>query len=130
VHPGEATGPLVGGNLTLLFSMAASGRLAVPAGAILALEDVTERPYRVDRMLTGLILGGHLARVSGIVLGGFDQCEPLADRVQVSEVLAERTRGLCVPVLSGAPFGHGDPNESFVLGLPASIRGSTLTLVP
>src|SRR5580658_8417164 len=54
VHPGTAAGTLVGGNLTLLFSMAASGRLVLPAGAVLALEDVTERPYRVDRMLTAL----------------------------------------------------------------------------
>ena len=128
VHPGEAMGPIVGGNLTLLFSMAASGRLALPDGAILALEDVTERPYRVDRMLTALRLGGHLDRVAGIVLGGFHQCDPGADGVQVAETLAECTRRLGIPVLSGAPFGHGDPNESFVLGLPAKMRGDRVTL--
>ena len=57
-----ARGPLVGGNLALLAGMAAGNRLAVPEGAILAFEDVTERPYRLDRMLTSLRLGGHLAR--------------------------------------------------------------------
>ena len=51
VHPGRAEGPLVGGNLALVEAMAASGRWRTPAGAILALEDVTERPYRVDRII-------------------------------------------------------------------------------
>jgi len=128
VHPGTAAGPIVGGNLSLLVAMAASGRLAIPDGAVLALEDVTERPYRVDRMLTALRLGGHLERVAGIVLGGFDQCDPGPDGTLASEVLAERTRGLGIPVVSGAPFGHGDVNESFVLGLPARIDGGHVTL--
>ena len=128
VHPGEASGPLVGGNLTLLFAMAACGRLALPAGAILAIEDVTESPYRVDRMLTALTLGGYLRDVGAIVFGGFHQCGPGADGTCVDEVLRERTAGLGVPVLAGAPFGHGAVNESFVLGLPARICGSRLLL--
>jgi muramoyltetrapeptide carboxypeptidase len=123
VHPGEAFGPLVGGNLTLLFALAASGRLALPKGAILALEDVSEGPYRVDRMLTALALGGHLRDVGAIVLGGFHRCGPGADGVGVEEVLRERTARLGVPVLAGAPFGHGDENEAFVLGLPTRIEG-------
>jgi muramoyltetrapeptide carboxypeptidase len=128
VHPGEATGPIVGGNLTLLFSMAASGRLTLPDGALLAIEDITERPYRVDRMLTALGLGGHLQKLAGIVVGGFDQCDRGPDGVEVHDVIAERTRNLGIPVLSGAPFGHGDRNESFVLGLPARIGASKVSL--
>jgi muramoyltetrapeptide carboxypeptidase len=128
VHAGTAEGPLVGGNLTLLFSMAASGRLTIPEGAILALEDVSERPYRVDRMLTALRLGGHLERASGIVLGGFDQCDAGPDGVVIAGVLAERTRGLGIPVFKGAPFGHGPINESFVLGLTARMGGGRVTL--
>jgi muramoyltetrapeptide carboxypeptidase len=128
VHPGRSSGPLVGGNLTLLESMAASGRLALPAGAILALEDVGERPYRIDRMLTALLLGRHLRDVSGIVLGEFDRCEPGDDGVTSEEVLAERTARLGIPVVAGAPFGHGARNEAFVLGQVAVIRGSTVEL--
>ena len=118
----------MGGNLTLLESMAASGRLALPAGAILALEDVGERPYRIDRMLTALLLGRHLRDVSGIVLGEFDRCEPGDDGVTSEEVLAERTARLGIPVVAGAPFGHGARNEAFVLGQVAVIRGSTVEL--
>lgn len=123
---GEASGPVVGGNLALVEAMAAAGRLVVPPGAILALEDVTERPYRIDRMLTSLLLGGHLARASAIVFGGFTQCEPAPDGVTVEEVLRERTCRLGVPVVARAPFGHHAPNHAFLLGRPATLRGGRL----
>jgi muramoyltetrapeptide carboxypeptidase len=116
VHPGRATGPIVGGNLAIIQAMAAAQKLIVPEGCILALEDVTEAPYRIDRMLTSLRLGGHLARAAGLVLGGFDRCAPGPDGRAVDEVLAERTSGLGIPVLAGAPFGHGAHNDAFVLG--------------
>jgi muramoyltetrapeptide carboxypeptidase len=124
---GEARGPVVGGNLALVVAMAAAGRLEVPRGAILALEDVTERPYRVDRMLTSLLLGGHLQRAGAIVFGQFTQCEPGPDGVTAPEVLRERTAGLGVPVALGAPFGHGAPNHAFVIGREARLAGDTLT---
>jgi muramoyltetrapeptide carboxypeptidase len=117
----------VGGNLTLLFSMAASGRLVVPKGAILALEDVAESPYRVDRMLTALALGNHFRDVGAIVTGGFHRCGPGADGTLVDEVVRERTAHLGIPVLSGAPFGHGGVNEAFVLGLPTTVEGGRVT---
>jgi muramoyltetrapeptide carboxypeptidase len=119
--PCHARGRLVGGNLSLVQAMAAAGRLSLPEGCVLALEDVTERPYRIDRMLTTLALGGHLARASAIVFGSFDQCEPGPDGVTVEEVLRERTGALGVPVLVGAPFGHAGPNEAFVLGSMAEV---------
>jgi len=106
--------------------VAAAGRLVVPEGAILALEDVTESPYRVDRMLTSLRLGGYLARAAGLVFGGFDRCLPGADGRTVDEVIEERTRDLGVPVLAGAPFGHGVRNDAFVLGSPARIARDEL----
>jgi muramoyltetrapeptide carboxypeptidase len=113
IVPGEASGPIVGGNLALVEALAAAGRLVVPKGAILALEDVTERPYRIDRMLTSLLLGGHLARAGAIVFGGFTQCDPGADGVTVEEVLRDRTGMLGIPVFQRAPFGHGAPNHAF-----------------
>ena len=121
-----ARGPIVGGNLALVVAMAAAGRLVVPEGAIVLLEDVTERPYRVDRMLTSLRLGGYFTRASAIVFGGFTQCEPGSDGVTVTEVLRERTADLAIPVLAGAPFGHGSPNQAVVLGAIATIDGTTM----
>jgi muramoyltetrapeptide carboxypeptidase len=126
VHPGKGRGPIVGGNLSLVHAMAAAGQLVVPRGAVLALEDVTESPYRVDRMLTSLRLAGHLAGACALVFGGFDRCAPGGDGRTVDEVIEERTADLGVPVLAGAPFGHGACNEAFVLGSPARIDGDTL----
>jgi muramoyltetrapeptide carboxypeptidase len=126
VHAGEARGPIVGGNLSIACAMAVAGRLVVPPGAVLAFEDVTESPYRVDRMLTSLRLGGHFHHASALVFGGFDQCGAGADGRTVDEVIEERTFGLGVPVLAGAPFGHGARNDAFVLGSPARVDGNAL----
>jgi muramoyltetrapeptide carboxypeptidase len=128
IRAGAARGPLVGGNLALVEAMAAAGRWRPPDGAILALEDVTERPYRMDRMLTSLRLGGHLARVAGVVFGDFAQCDPGPDGVVAAEVLAERTRDLGVPVVACAPFGHGARNDAFVLGAVAAIDGDRVRI--
>jgi muramoyltetrapeptide carboxypeptidase len=118
----------VGGNLALVHAMAAAGRLVVPEGAVVALEDVTEAPYRVDRMLTSLRLGGHLGRASAVVFGGFDKCAPGPDGRTVEEVLVDRTGDLGIPVLAGAPFGHGERNEAFVLGARARVRGDRVEM--
>src|SRR5262249_4140972 len=73
VARGEHRGIIVGGNLTMIHACAAAGRLELPQGAVLFLEDVTERPYRIDRMLTTLELGGHFDRVGAFVLGDFTE---------------------------------------------------------
>lgn len=127
---GSARGLLVGGNLAILTAMAAAGRLWIPEGAILALEDVTESPYRIDRMLTSLLLGGFLARASAIVFGDFVRCPPGKDGRTVDDVLDERTRALGIPVLFGAPFGHGERNEAFLLGVPVEVTGDELRFAP
>src|SRR5262249_7701066 len=71
VSPGVARGQLFGGNLTLLHACAAAGRLVVPPRAVLFLEDINEEPFRVDRMLTTLMVGGHLRNVVAVLLGQF-----------------------------------------------------------
>jgi muramoyltetrapeptide carboxypeptidase len=132
VHPGAglARGVACGGNLALVEAMAAAGRLHLPDDTILFLEDVTERPYRLDRMLTSLALGGHLARARAIVFGDFDRCDPGPDGVRVDEVLEERTRSLGVPVVAGAPFGHGAVNDPFVLGARVTVEGACVRFEP
>jgi muramoyltetrapeptide carboxypeptidase len=128
MHGGRARGPLVGGNLTVVHALAAAGRLSVPRGSVLVLEDVAEAPYRVDRMLTSLLLAGYLANTSAIVFGGFERCVG-GEGATVEEVLQERTRSLGVPVLAGAPFGHGALNDSFVLGQSAVVHEDEVRFV-
>lgn len=124
IRAGLARGRAFGGNLTVLQACAAAGRLAVPDGAIVVLEDVTERPYRIDRALTTLIVGGHFARAAGFVLGDFSACDPGPDAVTVLEVLRERLGDLGVPVVAGLPVGHERRNDPVPLGLLARIDAS------
>jgi muramoyltetrapeptide carboxypeptidase len=125
---GRATGLFVGGNLAILHSMAAAGRLRFPKGAIVFIEDIGERPYRVDRMLTDLFEGGYWARASGVVVGDFVDCAKGADGRTVDDVLRERLRSLDVPVVTGFPSGHGPRNDAFVLGQTARLDAHRGTL--
>jgi muramoyltetrapeptide carboxypeptidase len=125
---GRADGPLVGGNLAILHACAAASRLFFPKGAVILLEDVGERPYRVDRMLTNLITGGHFTRAAAIVVGSFTDCAVSADGTSVEEVLKTRLRSLDVPVVAGLPVGHGARNDALVLGRRAEVRADRGTL--
>lgn len=110
-----ATGPLVGGNLAVLAALCGTPYAPPLTGTILFLEDVGEAPYRVDRMLTTLSQAGWLDRVAGILLGEFIACEG-KHGVAVATVLKERLGHLDVPVLSGAPSGHGMHNRALAFG--------------
>ena len=121
LRSGKVRGPLVGGNLTVLFTCAVTGRWRLPAGAILALEDVTEVSYRIDRMLSALRVGGHLRGLAGVAVGGFTDCPPGQHGVPVEQVLARELASLGVPVVTDLPFGHDLPNEPLLLGAEAEL---------
>jgi muramoyltetrapeptide carboxypeptidase len=121
LRSGRARGPLVGGNLTVLFTCAVTGRLRLPPGSILALEDVTEASYRIDRMLSALRVGGHLRGVAGVALGAFTDCPAGLHSVSVEQVLERELAALGVPVVAGLPFGHELPNEPLLLGAEAEL---------
>ncbi len=125
---GFARGPLCGGNLSLLFACQAAGRLRLPAGGVLAIEDVSEAAYRVDRMLSALLAAGTFDGLSAVLVGDFDECGP-SRGVSVEAVLRERLGTLRVPVLAGLRFGHGRFNEPLVFGLPATVDGESGELV-
>jgi muramoyltetrapeptide carboxypeptidase len=125
--PGTAEGPLVGGNLTVLFTCLAAGRLRLPPRALLVLEDVTEQAYRIDRMLTAMHVAGVLDGVAGVVVGDFTDCPP-SRGVDVRDVLKERLDALGVPVVAGLRFGHDEQNEPLVLGVRARLDAGRGTL--
>lgn len=116
-------GPLLGGNLTVLFAEAASGRLAPARGALVLLEDVSETSYRVDRMLTALRDRGFFDGARGVLLGDFTDCSPGKFEVPVERVL-EGLADLGIPVLRGLPVGHGDRNAPLVLGAWTRVDGA------
>jgi muramoyltetrapeptide carboxypeptidase len=119
--PGSARGPLLGGNLAVLSALIGTPYAPPLAGCVLFLEDVGERPYRVDRMLTTWAHAGWLAQPSAIVLGRFTEAEPGADGTTVEQVLRERLSGLGIPVLAGLPAGHVDDNLELPLGATAAV---------
>jgi muramoyltetrapeptide carboxypeptidase len=126
---GETRGALVGGNLTLLFTYAASGRLSLPEGCLLFIEEVNEAPYQIDRMLTALLVGGHLRRIAGICVGDLGHSSSPLMFAQSREVVRERLASLDVPVLAGLPVGHTLRNQPLPLGVPALLSGPGRRLI-
>ncbi len=130
--PGRASGPLLGGNLTVLSSLMGTPWLPSFEGAILFIEDTDEAPYRIDRMLTQLSLAGILHRLAGIVFG---QCTDCVARnssslggFTVSEVLQQHLPRLGVPAFEGALFGHVANQFSMPLGIRAEIDATEGTI--
>lgn len=112
----------------MLCMQAAAGSLELPDGALLMLEDVDETSYRVDRMLTALVVGRHLDRVAAIVLGGFTNCSPGRFQVPVEEVLSRTLAPLGVPMVDGFPSGHGDERRTWIHGGMAQLDSGSGSL--
>lgn len=127
VYPGRAEGWLFAGNLTVLGALVGTPYCPSLDGAVLALEDVGERPYRLDRTLTTMLQAGLFEGVRAIVLGQFTDCAPGADGTSALQVLHERLGSLGIPVVGDAPFGHIADNVPLLLGAHALVdaeRGS------
>lgn len=133
ITPGVAQGPLLGGNLTVLTAMLGSDYLPDFTGAILVLEDVNEKIYRVDRMLTQLRLAGVLGKVAGAVFGKCTKCDAGEGYASLTleEVLRDHLAPLKVPAFSGSMIGHIDDKFTIPIGVPARMDASagTLTLL-
>lgn len=132
LRPGKATGPLLGGNLEVFSRLLGTKYLPDLDGAVLFLEDVGERPYRIDRLLTHLELAGVFARVAAVIIGDLVGCEEPADSKVASpsaaEVVVERLSRLAIPVATGAAIGHGRRNRALPYGTRAELDTATCTL--
>jgi len=114
---GTAEGPLLGGNLSVLTRLLGTPFMASLQGAVLLLEDVGERPYRLDRMWTHLALAGVFRQVRGIALGEFAGCEEKGAEYSSADVLRELAVGTGLPCVAGFPVGHGTQNQPVPLGV-------------
>jgi muramoyltetrapeptide carboxypeptidase len=128
---GTARGTLLGGNLTMLASLCGTGYLPSFSGAILLLEDVGERPYRLDRCLTQLRNARALEGVRGLALGTFPGCEERETKEGVGPVFEELARTLGVPAAIGFPVGHVSDNCPALLGAEVELiaTGGRLTFL-
>jgi muramoyltetrapeptide carboxypeptidase len=121
---GSAEGILLGGNLAALSALIGTPAFPPLDGAVLFLEDIAERPYRVDRMLTTWRSAGLFRGVRAIVLGSFTQCDAGPDGVPIAAVLRERLADLGIPVALGMPAGHIPDNAELPLGRRVTLDAS------
>ena len=107
LREGEAEGPLYGGTLTqLVASLGTPYAFDPPEGHVLFLEDVNERPYRLDRMLTQLRLSGILGRARAVVFGEMRGCDEPGGEVTAKDAIDQFFEDFDGPILFGFPSGH------------------------
>lgn len=124
ITPGKASGPLVGGNLTVLAHLVGTPYLPDFTGKILFLEDVREGIYRVDRMLTHLKLAGHLGRIKGFIWGQCTDCESDSSgygSLTFEEIFDDHIKPLGVPAYRGAMIGHVERQFTVPQLIPAEM---------
>jgi muramoyltetrapeptide carboxypeptidase len=124
--PGEAAGRLLGGTLTQLAAAAGTPYALRPwDDTLLLLEDVGERPYRLDRLVQQIRDAGLLRRVRGIVLGTFPRCDEPGGAITARDVLADLFADFPGPVVKDVPTGHVDgPALTLPLGVRARLIAS------
>lgn len=108
IHEGKARGPLYGGNLSLLAAMAGTEFQLDATDKLVFMEDIDEKPYRVDRMLTQLRQSANLDKAAGFGLGIFAGCvpEPGDESLSLAETVQDRLSDLQRPGVYGLTFGH------------------------
>ena len=115
---GVAEGPLVGGNLSVIYSLLGSPSSPDVAGKVLFLEDLEEYLYHVDRMMMNLRRNGWLDKIAGLIVGGMtgmnDNTVPYGQSAE--EIIREAMEGTGVPLAFGFPAGHIPDNRALLLG--------------
>jgi muramoyltetrapeptide carboxypeptidase len=132
---GSCEGVLIGGNLSILYSLRGTPYDIDPAGKILFLEDLDELRYHADRMVQNLRHGGWFSELAGLIVGGMtDMRDKNADDpfgMEVEEMITEAVAPYSYPVCYGFPAGHIADNRPLVLGANAKLsvtpEGATLS---
>ena len=124
VRAGEASGVLVGGTLALLAaSLGTPYAFVPPLGSVLFIEDVSERPYRLDRMLTQLQFSGVLRRAAALVFGELRGCDEPDGSTTARSVVERLAQDFHGPVLFGLASGH---TSAPMLTLPFGVRARVI----
>ncbi len=115
---GDAEGQLVGGNLSVLYSLLGSNSFPDTDGKILFLEDLDEYLYHIDRMMMGLKRAGMLSNLAGLVVGGMTQMNdnPIPFGKTAEEIIRDCVDEFDYPVYFGFPAGHIDDNRALIMG--------------
>jgi muramoyltetrapeptide carboxypeptidase len=123
IRAGEFAGPIVGGTVTqLLASLGTPYAFDPPPGHVLFFDEVAERPYRLDRMVTQLRQSGVLARAGGIVIGELPRCDEPSGETTGRGVMASLLADFPGPVVIGFPSGHTvGPSQTIPFGVRARV---------
>lgn len=121
VRAGKAQGRLIGGNLSLMVALVGSSYEPDYRGKILFLEDVSEAPYRVDRMLTHLKLAGRLSQLAGVAFGKCTRCSSSGNTLSLEQVVYDHFEPLGIPVIRGLMIGHIKDMATIPVGAMAEL---------
>jgi muramoyltetrapeptide carboxypeptidase len=120
---GEASGVVVGGNLSMLLSLRGTPYDVDTRGKILFIEDLAEYLYHIDRMMMNLKTGGRLSGLKGLIVGGFtglkDNETPFG--MSYEEVILDAVKGYDYPVAFNFPAGHQPENYAIKMGCEAQL---------
>ena len=128
VRRGQAEGPLLGGNLSVVASLAGTGYLPSFDGAVAFFEETAEESYRLDRLFTQLEMAGVLGRTAAVVFGQCSQCTDGGSAWSAVEVLRDHLGAYRCPAWIGAPVGHVSPVYTLPIGLPVRTDADAGTL--
>lgn len=123
---GTAKGRLIGGNLSLLVATLGTPYEVDTEGKILFIEEVGEKPYRIDRMLTQLRLACKLQRAEGIIFTECTDCKPEDEKksLTIRQILDDIIKPLGIPSYYGLKVGHTQPNLTLPLGIYAKMNAT------
>lgn len=127
IRAGNAEAEMLGGCLSVLVTTLGTPYEFDATGKLLFLEDVGEKPYRVERMLTHLKMAGKLENLAGLVFGDFTECDGDGPR-GIRQVIAELFHKARFPVVMGMPAGHGQENLTLPFGVRMALDGTVGTL--
>ena len=123
-----ATGPLAGGNLSLVAALSGTPYAIPTDGALLFLEETHEEPYRVDRMLTTLQLAGDFRNAAGVVFGACSHCDASGPALSLEEIYADTIGSAKRPSITGAKIGHITDQWVLPIGIRATLAADAKTL--
>jgi muramoyltetrapeptide carboxypeptidase len=124
---GAGTGRLIGGNLAVVASSVGTPFFPDISPAVLLLEEIDERPYRVDRMLRQIRLAGILSKARGVALGAFVGCTPDRGKPSLTlrQIFDETFGDIGCPVIRGLPYGHVKNFLTMPLGIRVRVDAGT-----
>ena len=123
-HLGQVDAEIVGGNLSILYSLLGSISDIDTEGKILFIEDLDEYLYHIDRMMMNLKRNGKLAKLKGLIVGGMNDMNDneILFGKSVEEIILEHTKEYDYPICFGFPAGHINDNRCIKLGVKSVLK--------